>query len=154
MKILVFLLFFFGYAHAHEISFSHLKLELGIEVSQVSLEMPAKDLARQLSLSSAQLLNAQDLAKLEPQILSLIQKRLSFEVAGQKTEIDNFQLEPIPSRQEIEAKWQIKGLNQTFLARVLLFPDNNLHKTFLDVYKQDTLEQQLIFDAQKTEISV
>ncbi len=154
MKILIFLLFCFGYAQAHEISFSHLKLELGTKISQISLEMPAKDLARQLSLSPAQLLKPQDLAKLEPQILSLIQKRLSFEVAGQPLEIDSFQLEPVPSRQEIEAKWQVKGLGQTFLAQVLLFPDNNLHKTFLDLYKKDTLEQQLIFDAQKTEMTI
>ncbi len=151
MRILIFLLFFFGYAQAHEISFSHLKLELGTEVSQVSLEMPAKDLARQLNISPVQLLKPQDLAKLEPQILGLIQKRLSF---GQPLKIDNFQLEPIPSRQEIQAKWQMKGIGLAFSAKVKLFPDNNLHKTFLDVYKKDTLEQQLIFDAQKTEISI
>jgi hypothetical protein len=80
MRILIFLLFFFGYTQAHEISFSHFKLE--------------------------------------PQILSLIQHRQSFEVAGQPLAINNFQLEPIPSRQEIQAKWQMKGIGLAFLVKV------------------------------------
>ncbi len=155
IKILLFVLWcFFGLAQAHEISFSHIKLELN-QPSQIQLEMPVKDLARQLgNISPEQLLQAQNLAKLEPQIQTLLQNRLVLEVAGQALTFTDFKFQAMPSRKEIQATWQLAPIQESFLVRVNLFPDNLLHKTFLDVYEQNNLEQQLIFDANKTESTI
>ncbi len=155
MKIIVlFLWCILGYTQAHEISFSQIKLEQQAQESQVQFNLPVKDLARQLErVSVAQLLNLKDLAQLEPQISKLIQSRLVFTLADQRLIFSGLKLEPLPSRQEVRASWKLTGLgfDSSFLVQSQIFPDNPLHKTFLDVYKNDQLEQQLIFDAQKTE---
>lgn len=152
--LLVVLWCYFGLAQAHEISFSHIKLELN-QPSQVQLEMPVKDLARQLgNISPEQLLQAQNLAKFEPQIQKLLQKRLVLEVTGQPLALTSLKLQAIPNRKEIQAIWQLVPIQQSVVVRVSLFPDNPLHKTFLDVYQQNKLEQQLIFDSKKTESTI
>jgi hydrogenase/urease accessory protein HupE len=170
--IILFLWCFLSQAQAHEISFSHLRLELQAQGSQVQFDMPIKDLLRQLEgVSAAQLFNPKDLVQLEPRIFKLIESRLIFVLAEQKLGFSGLKLEPIPARQEIRASWILSGLslNSTFLIKSQIFPDNPLHKTFLDVYKnqlldvyknqlldvyKNQLEQQLIFDAKKTEIKI
>ncbi|MEY4529693.1 MAG: hypothetical protein RLZZ156_414 [Deinococcota bacterium] len=143
-----------GFAQAHEISFSRIKLEVR-QPSQIQLEMPVKDLARQLgNIAPERLLQAQNLAKLEPEILVLVKKRLILEVAGQPLRFTDFKLQALPNRKEIQVIWQFASIQQTFLVQSNLFPDNPLHKTFLDVYKDNQLEQQLIFDANKTRATI
>lgn len=150
--LLLWTLVFSSTAFAHEISFSHLRLEIDQTQTQVRLELPVGDLARQLS-AGAQLLEQQNLNEFKPQVLELLQQR--FSINKQKLALTNFELSPLPAQKEIRATWTMPDLqaNQPFQIKVLLFPDNNLHKTFLDIYKNQTLEQQIIFDAQKTEYS-
>ncbi len=137
-------------AFAHTISFSHLRLEIDPNQTLVQLELPVGDLVRQLP-ASAQLLEAKNLNEFKPQMLEMLQQR--FSINNQKLAVTGFQLEPLPAQKEIRATWTMPALqpNATFQIKILLFPDNNLHKTFLDIYNNQTLEQQVIFDAQKTE---
>ncbi len=150
--LLLSLLVFSSSTFAHTISFSHLRLELEQTQTLVRLEMPVLDLARQLP-AGAQLLEKNRLNEFKPQILELVQKR--FSINNQKPILTNFQLEPLPIQKEIRATWTMPDLqeNTAFQIKVLLFPDNNLHKTFLDIYHNQTLEQQIIFDIRNTEYS-
>ncbi len=153
LRILLLLaLVFSSTAFAHTISFSHLRLEIDPNQTLVRLELPVGDLTRQLS-PGAQLLEQQNLNEFKPQILEMLQQR--FSINNQKLTITNFFLEPLPAQKEIRATWTMPALqpNVTFQIKILLFPDNNLHKTFLDIYKNQTLGQQVIFDAQKTEFT-
>ena len=150
--LLVFIcLAWFNLAQAHELSFSHIKLEL--DQNRVSLQMPVADLARQLQdTNKTQLLKPATLEKLKPQILEVLQKRFSI-AAGQNAAVfSDVQLESLPTQKEVRAMFSLVGITpqQTLQINVLLFPDNNLHKTFLDIYNGQTLERQLIFDAKKT----
>ncbi len=148
--ILLLVLCWFNFAQAHELSFSHIKLEL--DQNRVSFQLPVTDLARQLpNITKTQLLQVARLEPLKPQILELLQKRFSIR-AGQDMLLTDCQLEALPAKKEIRATLQIVGdiQKQALQIGVLLFPDNNLHKTFLDLYNNKTLERQLIFDAKKT----
>jgi hydrogenase/urease accessory protein HupE len=151
--LLLLLLVFSSTALAHEISFSHLRLEINPTQSQVRLEVPVVDLARQLSITGTQLLESKSLNQFKPQILELIQQR--FSINNQKLMVTGFHLELLPAKKEIRVTWTMPGLqtNTAFQIKVLLFPDNPLHKTFLDIYKNQMLEQQVIFDVQTTEFS-
>jgi hydrogenase/urease accessory protein HupE len=152
--LLLTLLAFSSFAQAHELSFSHIKLQL--EQNRVAIQMPVADLARQLSNTNpSQLLQPATLERLKPQILGLLQKRFSIRAGHTTVRLTAEQLEPLPAQKEVRATLQIVGgiQNQTLQIDVALFPDNNLHKTFLDVYNGATLESQLIFDAQKTSVA-
>jgi hydrogenase/urease accessory protein HupE len=151
LKILLLSLLILGStAFAHEISFSHLRLEIDPNQTLVRLELPVLDLARQLP-AGAQLLKSESLNEFKPQILELLQKR--FSINNQKLAVTGFQLEPLPAQKEVRATWTMPDVrtNSAFQIKALLFPDNNLHKTFLDIYKNQTLKQQVIFDARNTE---
>jgi hypothetical protein len=77
LKILLLSLLIFGStAFAHEISFSHLRLEIDPNQTLVRLELPVLDLARQLP-AGAQLLKSESLNEFKPQILELLQKHFS-----------------------------------------------------------------------------
>ena len=141
----VILCLFASPAWAHEISFSHGKLQLGNPI-KVSLELPVRDLARALGTDEQKLVAPGAILERQMQIEELIADRFTATVNGVTSPHQDFKLEPVTDGKNVRLKFSLANSSETPKLDVHLFPENNLHKTFLDVYRNDNLERQVILD--------
>jgi hydrogenase/urease accessory protein HupE len=140
-------------AWAHEISFSHGKLQLGNPL-QISLELPVRDLAVALETDEKSLSKSGAILKRRSQIERLISERFVATLEGTNLSHRDFKLEPVIDGKNVRLSFSLAVSNQTPKLKVYLFPENNLHKTFLDVYENGTLERQVILDATQTTLDL
>jgi hydrogenase/urease accessory protein HupE len=138
---------------AHEISFSHGKLQLGNRI-QVSLELPVRDLAVALGTDEKILSKSGAVLERESQIERLIFERFVATSNNSTLGHQNFKLEPVMVGKDVRLSFSLITSSQPPNLSVQLFPENNLHKTFLDVYRNGTLERQVILDATQTTLEL
>jgi hydrogenase/urease accessory protein HupE len=134
---------------AHEISFSHGKVRLsnpGGNPIQISLELPVRDLAAALGTDEKILSKSGVILERASQIERLIAERFVASSNGSVLSHQDFKLEPVMIGKDVRLSFSLATSSQPPNLNVHLFPENNLHKTFLDVYKNGKLERQAILD--------
>jgi hydrogenase/urease accessory protein HupE len=138
---------------AHEISFSHGKLRLDNPI-QISLELPVSDLAVALGTDEKSLSKPGGVLGQESKIERLISERLVASSNGSILGHQNFKLEPVMVGKDVRLSFSLARLSQPPNLNVHLFPENNLHKTFLDLYRDGKLERQAILDDSNTNLEL
>jgi hydrogenase/urease accessory protein HupE len=136
-------------AWSHEISFSHVKLQLG-NPTQITLELPLRDLATALGSDEQHLLKPGAVLERQTQIEQLIAERFTASAKGTTLPHQDFKLEPVTDGKNIRLSFVLTSSAETLKLEVHLFPENNLHKTFLDAYQNGILQRQVILDATQT----
>jgi hydrogenase/urease accessory protein HupE len=142
-------------AWAHEISFSHGKVQLGDPI-QISLELPLRDLAVALGVDEQTLSKPGAILEQQSKIERLIAKRFVASSAGSILTHQDFKLEPAIIGKNLHVSFSLAASSQGSVPslKVNLFPEKNLHKTFLDVYRAGTLERQVILDSTQTRLEL
>jgi hydrogenase/urease accessory protein HupE len=142
-------------ALAHEISFSHGKLQLGTPI-QISLELPVRDLARALGTEEQSLSKSGAVLERRSEIERLVAERFVASSGGTRLMHQDFRLEPVIVNKNLHVSFSLASSSQNPAPSlsVQLFPENNLHKTFLDVYRDGKLERQAILDDTQTTLEL
>ena len=125
---------------AHEISFSHGKVQLGNPL-QISLELPLRDLAAALGTNEQSLQKSGAILERQAKIERLVSERLTASSNGSNLSHQDFKLEPAIVGKNVRLSFSLATSDQMPTLNVHLFPENNLHKTFLDVYHDGKLER-------------
>jgi hydrogenase/urease accessory protein HupE len=140
-------------AWAHEISFSHGTVQLNNPI-QISLELPVRDLAVALETDEQSLLKSTGVLERQSKIERLLIDRFVATSGNTTLTHQDFKLEPVTDGKNVRLSFSLAGSSQLPALKVHLFPENNLHKTFLDVYENGTLERQVILDATQTTLEL
>jgi hydrogenase/urease accessory protein HupE len=140
-------------AWAHEISFSHGKVQLGNPI-QISLELPVRDLAVALGTDEQKLSKPGAILGQKTRIEKLINERFIATANDTTLAHQDFKLEPVVEGKNVDLSFSLAGSSQMPSLNVHLFPENNLHKTFLDVYENGKLERQVILDNTQTTLGL
>jgi hydrogenase/urease accessory protein HupE len=140
-------------AWAHEISFSHGTVQLGNPI-QISLELPLRDLAVALETDEQSLLKSTGVIERQSKIERLLIDRFAATSGNTTLNHQDFKLEPVIDGKNVRVSFSLASSGQMPSLNVHLFPENNLHKTFLDVYENGILERQVILDATQTTLEL
>jgi hydrogenase/urease accessory protein HupE len=140
-------------AWAHEISFSHGKVQLGNPI-QISLGLPLRDLAVALETDEQSLLKSTGVLERQSKIERLLIDRFMATSSNTTLTHQDFKLEPVTDGKNVRLSFSLASSGQMPSLNVHLFPENNLHKTFLDVYENGILERQVILDAIQTTLEL
>ncbi len=138
---------------AHPAPFSYLDLQLGDGAVRGSLVAHAIDLAHDLGLASADTILDPDVARANrDRMFALLRLRLSLAVAGTPVAPEFEDFEILRDRQAIrfQLRFALASPPAAFEIHAALFPYDPNHQTFVNVYEDDALAHQGIFDRTRT----
>ena len=139
-------------ADAHPAPFSYLDLRIDERGVEGTLVLHVIDVAHDLTIDDPnRLLDPRTAEAARSRIVALIAPRLDIVADGHKLTPRWTTIEPAPERQGVRLAFTTSGRRPgsiTFLAR--LFPYDPLHQTFVNLYEDGVLRQQMIFDARGT----
>ena len=154
MALLIFLLGWMAAPlHAHPAPYSYLDLRLSPVRLEGTLTVHVIDLAHDLNVTPpTSLLDATQAEAQRAAMLNLLRTRLTLAADGRALAFDLARLEPLPDRQALAlhlrfpagASWGQLSL------RCALFPYDPQHQTFLNIYENDALTRQELFDKDHT----
>jgi hydrogenase/urease accessory protein HupE len=135
-------------ADAHPAPFSYLDLHIGNEAIDGTLVVHILDAAHDLGIATPEkLLDRATAYGNFDRLTSLLASRLTLRANGTLT-IDWTDLGTIPERQAIQLHFRIHTPRPATLdIRALMFPYDRLHQTFVNVYEDGALRQQLVLSA-------
>lgn len=137
---------------AHPAPFSFLDLVIRDDGVHGTLVLHVVDVAHDLGIDPAdRLLNPQEAAGVRDRVVALIESRLRLTAEGSRT-TEWFTLEPLPDRHAVVLRFRLAGPPPGVLrVRVNLFPYDPVHQTFINIYEEGELRQQMIFNAESGE---
>lgn len=142
-------------AVAHPVPFSYLDIRLDPGRLDGSLVIHIIDLAHDLNVTPAEtLLDLQFAESKRESIIRLLRSRLEFQADGAKLDYVITRIEPLPDRQALALHLRFDSkLNPGSLKiNCALFPYDPLHQTFLNIYEEEALVHQEIFDREHTNL--
>jgi hydrogenase/urease accessory protein HupE len=135
-------------AHGHPTPFSYLDLHIKADQIEGELVVHVIDLAHDLNVTPPELLLDPGLSQSKrDEIQELLKSRLVLAADGQPVEPELVRLEPLPDRQALSLELRLKVNAFPGVLRIAcsLFPDDQLHQTFLNIYQDERLVHQEIF---------
>ena len=150
--ILVCLLAVSRAASAHPAPFSFLDLAIRDDAVHGSLVLHVVDVAHDLAIESPdRFLDQRELATFRDRILALVTPRLLI-TAGSADRIEWLEMEPAPDRHAIRLGFRMAVARLgTVRIHARLFPYDPVHQTFINIYEDAGLRQQVILNARSEE---
>jgi hydrogenase/urease accessory protein HupE len=141
-------------AAAHPAPWSYVDVRIDGATLDVTLTIHVYDLAHEFSVPDAEgLLSASALAAHADRAVALLRDRFAIELNGRR--VDGVWRPPVPSGEGDSVRFEVRFTTDAPIARLALdawlFPYDPLHQTFLNVYRAQTLEAQVILDADSHE---
>jgi hypothetical protein len=138
-------------AAAHPAPFSFLDLIIRDNGIDGILVLHVVDIAHDLGVEPAErLMEADVLAQQRDRIIALLTPRLLLRAGGEPIEWG--EMRPSPERHGIEARFRIPADRPGSLAVLTtMFPYDPVHQTFVNIYEDEALRQQLIFNKDSRE---
>ena len=135
-------------AVAHPAPFSYLDLIVRDAVTDGILVLHVVDVAHELKLKEDELLNAAVAARERDRIIAVVAPRLFLAADGRALTPEWQDVQPAPERHAVQLSFRIPVPRPGALAiRTQMFPYDPIHQTFVNVYEDDQLRQQMIFNA-------
>jgi len=133
-------------AAAHPVPFSYLDLRLGAGVIEATLVVHVLDVAHDLGLSAERLLDPGFAAERTAAIADLAARRLQLQADGRRLAAAWGDLEVLAGRQalRLHARLPLERPAGTVVLEGVLFPYDPQHKTFVNVYEDDRLQQAIL----------
>ncbi|MGE0125821.1 MAG: HupE/UreJ family protein [Vicinamibacterales bacterium] len=143
-------------ADAHPAPFSYLDLRLGAGPLEGSLVVHDLDAAFELKIPDADALLDQTVARRHgPALAAILAGRLRLRVDGRDVTVTLTDVEPVPDRQGLRFALRTDGPATTGRVdlETTIFPYDQTHQTFVNVYDGDTLRHQAILDWRHTALT-
>lgn len=139
-------------ASAHPAPFSFLDLAIRDDAVYGTLVLHVVDVAHDLGIEPAErLLDRAELVGLRGRIVALLTERLLIN-ADATGPVQWLELEPVPDRHAVQLRFRIPGARPGAVRiHAYLFPYDPVHQTFINVYEDSNLRQQLILNNRSTE---
>jgi hydrogenase/urease accessory protein HupE len=141
-------------ASAHPVPFSYLDIRLGTSGSTGTLTVHIFDAGHDLGVDPpAQLLDPAVAAARAAAFQRMLAARLSFADGDRPLAITWGSLEVLPDKQSLRLPFTLAGARPSALRLdARLFPYDPQHQTFVNVYEDGALRQQVILDGSRTSI--
>jgi hypothetical protein len=139
-------------ASAHPAPFSFLDLVVRDEAVDAILVLHVVDVAHDLGIQPEdRLLDPAEAARLRDRVVDLIRPRLQIQTDTGST-FRWLSLEPAPDRHAVVLRFRLEGPRPGVLRiRTHMFPYDPVHQTFINIYEDADLRQQMIFNAESGE---
>jgi hypothetical protein len=139
-------------ADAHPAPFSYLDLHIGPDGLRGELVLHVIDVAHDLGIEAERLLEADVAADERSRVVALASGRLSLRVDGREVSPEWEGIAPAPDRHAVNLAFRVRGARPgTVAVRARMFPYDQFHQTFLNVYEDGSLRQQAVFNATEDE---
>jgi hypothetical protein len=140
-------------ASAHPAPFSYLDLVLRDAVIDGILVLHVEDVAHDLSLPSAdRLQDAAYVEMLRDRLVAVIGPRFTLRAGSQVLTPQWLDAAAEPDRHAVRLRFRIAAPRPGSLGiQSRMFPYDPVHQTFVNIYEDDTLRQQMIFNAESGE---
>ena len=136
-------------ADAHPVPFSYVDVQLDGALIDLTLTTHIFDLAHDLQVTPMdRLLDPAFLKEREEAIHRLLSPRFTLEADGHSLAPEWQKMEPIADRQSvrIHLRYQVGALPGRVSLSAAMFPYDENHQTFVNVYESDALTSQVILD--------
>ncbi len=136
-------------SRAHPLPLSYVDLRLNSAGIEASVQAPAVNLARDLpNLSQEQLLAPGTLQTHQQEIAALLTSRLTLSAFGKNLLPRVIDLSSIPDQKDVRLRLRYtwSGLPEKLHIECRLFPDDSSYQTYLDIYEDQALKREMIFD--------
>ena len=133
---------------AHPAPFSFLDLVIGETFTEGALVLHVVDVAHELGIDPAdRLLDPVEVARARDRVVALVASRLTLSVAA-ALPVEWLGIEPAVDRHAVRLRFRIP-VARPGAVRILprMFPYDPAHQTFVNIYEDEELRQQLIFSA-------
>jgi hydrogenase/urease accessory protein HupE len=139
-------------AAAHPAPFSFLDLIIRAEGIDGILVLHVVDIAHDLGVEPAErLMEADVVARERARLVALLAPRMTLR-AGSELAIEWGEMKPSPERHGLEAHFRIPvGRPGSLAVLARMFPYDPIHQTFVNIYEDSELRQQLIFNKDSRE---
>jgi hydrogenase/urease accessory protein HupE len=139
-------------ADAHPVPFSYLDVQLQASSVDLALTVHIYDLAHDLQLTPMErLLDPSFLKEHESAIRQLLTPRLHFDADGRELNFEWREPEILTERQSVRFHLHFAGASPGKVSvSTLMFPYDENHQTFVNVYENDALTSQVILDRNHT----
>jgi hydrogenase/urease accessory protein HupE len=136
-------------APAHDLPLSYVDLRLNGEGIEVRVESSAKNFSRELGDLDEPTMLASPPAN---RLLAVVTAGLTISSAGETLAPELRVVEPLPGRRDIglQLHFPRRTMGDAIQVRGALFPADPRHKTFLNIYEDEALKYQGIFDRTTT----
>lgn len=136
-------------AAAHPAPFSYLDLQLTGSGLAGTLVVHDLDAAHDLGVTNADsLLEPATAARYRDALVALLTPRLSLLLDGQPASLTWGAIEVVEERQSLKLSFTVTNRRPGHVAiHAYVFPYDPIHQTFINVYEDDALKQQMILDA-------
>lgn len=141
--------------HAHNLPLSRVDLRAGPHGLTATIEAPAIDLAHDLpDVTPDLLLTPAGAAAQKNKLVAILATRLILEADAETLVAAPLEITPLIEQRDVRLRLHFDWSQPPSRLRIrcLLFPYDPRHKTFLDIYREDKLERQFIFDNNSTQI--
>ena len=137
-------------AQAHPLPVSYVELRLSQVGIEASVEVPAVNLAHELpALSEKALLTPDVLQARQQEIVALLTSRLTLSASGGTLPPTLENIATVPDQKDVRLRlrynWPAPPAKLSIYCR--LFPYDPSHQTFVDVYEEQALKREMIFDS-------
>jgi len=137
---------------AHPAPFSYLDLHIGPEGLHGELVLHVVDLAHELGMDAEALLDPAVAERERVRIADLVAGRLFLRVDDRVVSPEWDAIAPVGDRHAVSLAFTVPGPRPGAVAvRARLFPYDEFHQTFLNVYEDGALRQQAVFNANSGE---
>jgi hydrogenase/urease accessory protein HupE len=134
-------------ADAHPAPFSYLDLHVGPDGLRGELVLHVVDVAHDLGIEAERLLDAGVAGNERPRIEALVSGRLSLRVDDRDVSPEWEGIAPAADRHAVSLRFRVPGARPaTVGVRARMFPYDQFHQTFLNVYEDGSLRQQAVFN--------
>lgn len=138
-----------GGAAAHDEPTSFLDIRLGSDGLTASLTASTTDLAHELpTVEPAMLLDPAVAATQRAALTSLLKERLRLSADGAPLNVELRAVEPVSAQRDLRLEWHCAwaAIPATIQVQSRLFPYDARHRTFLNIYENNRLQRQEIFE--------
>jgi hypothetical protein len=132
---------------AHPVPFSYLDLRLQPEAVDASLVIHIFDIGHDLKIEPADRLLDPAFARAQMRALvTMVSERLALTAQGRRLNAEWGDLEVLPERQSIRlrGRYALAGPVSSLKVKASLFPYDEQHQTFINVYEGDALTQAVL----------
>ena len=135
-------------ADAHPAPFSYLDLHLGPDGVRGDLVLHVVDVAHDLGIDAEALLEPETAARERARIVAVVASRLSLRVDDREVSPEWGNVVPTRDRHAVTLDFRVPGPRLASVAvRARMFPYDQFHQTFLNVYEDGSLRQQAVLNA-------
>jgi hydrogenase/urease accessory protein HupE len=138
---------------AHDAPTSFMDLQVGSEGIDASVTASNTDLAHELpSVEPDMLLQPAVIEAQRDAFAAIIQSRLQIAVAGKSQRAELRKIVSLPEKRDLRLDFHYSwsAVPSSFAVRCRLFPYDPRHRTFLNIHQGGQLEQQQIFEGEKS----